>query len=260
MHLSQGQLNLLETCPRQFQYVYLEQLGAPIPPEQQARLQWGSRFHLLMQQRQLGLPIESLAEADTELYTCFTAFVQALAQRLDAAPNTIHASEHGRSLKLQDYGLTVVYDLLMLQEDRAEILDWKTYARPQNPHGLAKNWQTRLYPYVLVETSHYTPEQVSLTYWFVHPQGKQPAQSLTFPYSTALHLQTHQDLETRLQQVTQSMQNYSAGQPLPQLPIGAKPCETCPFLIRCYPQGLAAQNSPLDSLQLDWQSIAEIPL
>ena len=41
MRLSQGQLNLLERCPRQFQHTYLEQLGSPINPEQQERQTWG---------------------------------------------------------------------------------------------------------------------------------------------------------------------------------------------------------------------------
>jgi hypothetical protein len=67
LRLSQGQLNLLETCPRKFQHIYLEQLGSPTTPEQQAHQAWGSRFHLLMQQRELGLPIEALMAADDQM-------------------------------------------------------------------------------------------------------------------------------------------------------------------------------------------------
>jgi len=59
LRLSQGHLNLLETCPRKFQHTYLEQLNSPANPEHEERQTLGSRFHLLMQQREMGLPINS---------------------------------------------------------------------------------------------------------------------------------------------------------------------------------------------------------
>jgi len=70
MRLSQGQLNLLERCPRQFQLTALDQLSSPAR-ETRARL---GPFHLLMQQRELGLPIESLVQQDTQLQSWMTAF------------------------------------------------------------------------------------------------------------------------------------------------------------------------------------------
>ncbi|MEL6502777.1 MAG: PD-(D/E)XK nuclease family protein, partial [Cyanobacteria bacterium J06623_1] len=59
LRLSQGQLNLLETCPRKFQNTYLEQLRPPANPEYEEKQLLGSRFHLLMQQREMGLKIRS---------------------------------------------------------------------------------------------------------------------------------------------------------------------------------------------------------
>jgi ATP-dependent exoDNAse (exonuclease V) beta subunit len=58
--------------------------------------------------------------------------------------------------------LTVIYDLLIEAEDNAQILDWKTYPQPKEQNRLAKDWQTRLYLYVLAETSDYLPEQISM--------------------------------------------------------------------------------------------------
>lgn len=115
MRLSQGQLNLLERCPRLFQHTYLDQLGAPASPEQQERLTWGSRFHLLMQQRELGLPIEPLVQQDTQMQSWMTAFASAAPEILtsDLHSQTFRESEHCRTLQVQDYLLTVVYDLLI---------------------------------------------------------------------------------------------------------------------------------------------------
>ncbi|NJR67202.1 MAG: PD-(D/E)XK nuclease family protein, partial [Leptolyngbyaceae cyanobacterium CRU_2_3] len=60
LHLSQGLLNLFTTCPRKFQHIYLDQLNVPIAAAQQERLTWGNRFHLRMQQHELGLRFNAL--------------------------------------------------------------------------------------------------------------------------------------------------------------------------------------------------------
>ena len=165
--LSQGQLNLLETCPPKFQEVYLDQLSSPISPQQQEKLTWGSRFHLLMQQRELGLPIESLLSEDEQLQHSITSLVNAAPEILQPDVQGRRDAEHCRTLQFQDYLLTVIYDLLITDDEGAQILDWKTYLQPENQTKLAKNWQTRLYLYVMAETSEYLPEQISMTYWFV---------------------------------------------------------------------------------------------
>ncbi|MEM7773853.1 MAG: PD-(D/E)XK nuclease family protein, partial [Cyanobacteria bacterium P01_A01_bin.37] len=55
MRLSQAHLTLIESCPRKFQYVYLDQVVAPVSPDDQYRREWGTHFHLMMQQRELGI-------------------------------------------------------------------------------------------------------------------------------------------------------------------------------------------------------------
>ena len=82
LRLSQTQLNLLTACPRKFQHTYLEQLAAPTDPEQQERMSQGSQFHLLMQQWQLGLPVELLVQEDDRLGSWLRAFVGSAAKIL----------------------------------------------------------------------------------------------------------------------------------------------------------------------------------
>lgn len=230
--LSQGQLNLLETCPRKFQHIYLEQLGTPVSPEQQERLLWGSRFHLLMQQRELGLPIESLVEEDTQLRHWVTALVNTATDVLTPVPQTFRESEHCRTLNFQGYLLTVIYDLLIEDEANAQILDWKTYPLPKKKTWLTKDWQTRLYLYVLAETSDYTPEQISMTYWFVQSQP-QP-ESLKFSYNATLHEQTKRDLTNLLNKLTDWLRRYQeTGEDFPQVSATANLCHYCNFTVRC---------------------------
>ncbi|GFE68564.1 PD-(D/E)XK nuclease family protein [Chroococcus sp. FPU101] len=204
IRLSQAQLNLLEVCPPQFQRIYLEQLSTPTSPEQQEKLIWGSQFHLLMQQRELGLPIEELLSDDDQLNHSLKALLQA-APELQLNHHW-RAAEHCRTLEMQGYLFTVIYDLLIADSTHAQILDWKTYLQPEKPNKLAKNWQTRLYLYVLAETSSYLPEQISMTYWFVK-LPKEP-QKITFNYDRQQHEQTQRDLIRLLTQLDQWFKNY----------------------------------------------------
>ncbi|MBW4660375.1 MAG: PD-(D/E)XK nuclease family protein [Drouetiella hepatica Uher 2000/2452] len=235
LHLSQGLLNLLTLCPRKFQYTYLDQLNVPIAPEQQERINWGNRFHLLMQQRELGLKLdpEGLPE-DRQIHHSVETFIQSVPELFSPSAFSSRQSEHGRSLHFQGYLFTVIYDLLILDRHEAQILDWKTYPRPQKPDWLLQNWQTRLYPFVLAETSEYKPDQISMTYWFVQPSpdGLKP-QCFKFSYSEAQHQQTYQDLTTLLDRFTHSLQRYQeTRQPFPQTQ-SLKPCEVCAFALRC---------------------------
>ncbi|NJO39968.1 MAG: PD-(D/E)XK nuclease family protein [Cyanobacteria bacterium RU_5_0] len=238
LRLSQGQLNLLETCPRKFQHIYIDQLGSLTSPDQQERSTWGTRFHLLMQQRELGLPVPEIKEAidpvDGQLQRCVEALIET-APEIFQLPSSIRQSEYNHSIEYQGYLLTVVYDLLILDDREAQILDWKTYSRPHQPRWLEQNWQTRLYRFVLAETRDYAPEQISMTYWFVQGRSADTPtpQSLRFAYDSMQHQQTKRDLDQLLNQLTDWLERYQAGQPFPQIAESASDCDLCTFAMRC---------------------------
>lgn len=225
IRLSQGQLNLLATCPPHFQRIYLEQLNSPIDSQQQDKQTWGSQFHLLMQQREIGLPIESLLKEDQQLQHSIESLIDATPDIWQSDREIWREAEHCRTLNFKNYLLTVIYDLLVINETKAKIFDWKTYLQPTNKAKLIKNWQTRLYLYVLAETSDYLPEEISLTYWFVK-LPTQP-QSITFRYDRKQHEKNHQDLTYLLARLDRWLEDYSnLGTPFPHLPNCQ---ETCPF-------------------------------
>ena len=222
IRLSQGQLNCLEQCPPLFQQLYLEQLRSPTSPDQQEKQSWGTQFHILMQQRELGLPIDSLLKQDEQLKHSLTALVNAAPEILQPEAGTWREAEHCRTLRVQNYLLTVVYDLL-IAATTAQIIDWKTYLQPQNRAKLAQNWQTRLYLYVLAETSDYLPEQISMTYWFVR-LPTQP-QRLTFMYDSIQHEATRQDLSNLLAQLDRYLKDYlNEGMAFPHIPNCEQSC------------------------------------
>ncbi len=236
--LSQQHLNILTTCPRKFQYLYLDNLTLPTKLEEQERLTWGSQFHLLMQQRELGLPIESLIAENPEMQQCFQTFFQAAPEIL--APENqnniiLRQAEHSRSIKLNGYILTVIYDLLIADFQQAQIFDWKTYSHPQKRERLAKNWQTRLYLYTLVESSKYFPETVSITYWFIQPKNQELPYNIKFFYNQKDHEKTQQDLSQILEQLTYWLKRYQEeGEAFPQVPVFHS-CHSCQFATHCHP-------------------------
>jgi PD-(D/E)XK nuclease superfamily len=233
LRLSQGHLNLLAACPRKFQHTYLEQLTTPTDPQHEEYQTLGSRFHLLMQQQEMGLPINNFLQTNAQLQSWMTAFINVAPEILtpDTDDQTFRDSEHYRTLQIQDYLLTVIYDLLIADNQKAQILDWKTYPQPPNKSYLAKNWQTRLYMYVLAETSEYLPENISMTYWFVQSQGK--PKNIKFNYDTQQHQKTEKELNQLLSNLTNWLEQYQQNQPFPQLPEFKKACESCQYAVRC---------------------------
>ena len=223
IRLSQSHLNLLSICPPKFQQVYIS-LGSLPAPEQQDSMQWGKRFHLLMQQRELALPIEPLLAEDSELDNSLKALIEAAPELATPETNNWREAEHCRTLSVDHFLFTVIYDLLIAEVDRAVILDWKTYRKPVDSEKLKHNWQTRLYLYVLIETSEYEPEQIQMTYWFVK-SGK-PSR-VTINYSQTEHQQTEDELTILLADLKTWLQNYREFQTdFPHQPN----CEhSCPF-------------------------------
>lgn len=251
IHLSQSHLNLLETCPPQFQRLYLEQLGTPLTQEKLDKLSWGSQFHQLMQQHELGLSVELLVAKDEQMQNSLNALINAIPSFKNPSQNSWKEAEHCRNLKLEGYLLTVIYDLLIAEPEKAEILDWKTYLQPENIQNLVEHWQTRLYLYMLVETSDYSPEQISLTYWFVKLPTK--PQSFTIFYDRDKHKKNHEDLTTLLNQLKNWLNEYT--QENINFPHHAN-CQTnCPYYKPLSSE--QSQNTKQNKVKKDWLSLIE---
>jgi hypothetical protein len=260
--LSQSHLNLLAACPRKFQHRYLDRLESSIGLENNPYQQLGAQFHQLMQQRALGLDIAPLVATDKRLQDWFQAFMQVPPPMIAG----IHQSEHQRLGWLDGYVLVAIYDRLIQNADQAQILDWKTYALPRQVAHLRNNWQTRLYLYLLAETSEYDPEQLSMTYWFAAASTQPEATTnfVTFTYNQNWHEQTHRDLTQLLYQLNQGLSAYEGGQALPQVSLTAGQCVSphhrCEFAERCE-RGLQAEEAlALQTALQDIDAIAEFPL
>jgi hypothetical protein len=260
LRLSQGHLNLLAACPRKFQHSYLEQLNTPLDPKHEEYQILGSRFHLLMQQREMGLPINNLLQADPQLQHWMTDFSKIAPEIFitNIDNQTFRESEHYRTLQIGNYLLTVIYDLLIADQNQAQILDWKTYPQPPKSETLAQNWQTRLYMYVMAETSNYLLENISMTYWFVQSKGQ--TKKIKFLYNEKEHQKTAEELDQLLNNLTKWIKDYEYNISLPQIKESQKICESCQYAVRCQRQKIKQVNIDINQQFPSLENIEEVSL
>ncbi len=293
--LSQGHLTVLDACDRKYQYIFIDALFGPSTYDQQATTQWGSQFHLMMQQRALDLPVEVMAGANIEMSDSLMALAEAAPEVFAHLPVTsgvapdeaFSQSEHRRTLAFNGYLLTVIYDLVVQLPDQGQIFDWKTHQRPPRKEWLKDDWQTRLYLYVLCETTDLRPEQLSMTYWFVRlgalpddpgseslpvkqdSSERQPT-FCRFDYSEGQHRKTHQDLQRLTDRLTALRELAEQSIDFPKVALEKGLCDRCPFNVRCdrvpasAPTPLSLSPDPYRLLraasQLTADTIEEIPL
>jgi PD-(D/E)XK nuclease superfamily len=179
--ISQRHLSLFDHCPRHYQAEILEQRSLPISEHQRYALQRGQHFHHLLQQRALGVVS---AIHDPQLDRWLDRLHHAAMLQPHGDSRVYQLAEHTRTLSMPPFTLLVRYDALIADRDRADIIDWKTYARPKQPQKLANHWQTRLYRYVLAATSEYPPDRITMVYWFAESEADARGGSdrVTFPY------------------------------------------------------------------------------
>ncbi|MEY3297460.1 MAG: hypothetical protein RLZZ597_720 [Cyanobacteriota bacterium] len=262
--LTQGHLKLLERCPRRLQYTYLDQLAAPEDPDRLERQRWGTRFHLAMQQRELGLTLDPLLAQNPDLAEAIHALEEQAPHWFGPTsdpqePELLRQSEHRRSLAWEGYELTVVYDLLRLTAHSGQIVDWKTYRQRPPKAQLAQDWQTRLYLYVLAETTPLEPDQISMTYWFIPPPaGSNPRQAdrlgqITITYSSHKHRTTAR----HLRRLTGYLNELLATPHFPKVDE-VQECARCPYALRC--QRAEAPADPLFTPIPAIDTMPEVPL
>ncbi|MEM9483504.1 MAG: PD-(D/E)XK nuclease family protein [Cyanobacteria bacterium P01_F01_bin.116] len=253
LSLSQNHLKLLETCPQRFQYIFDQSLAVPPSQEFQEAAVWGSQFHLLMQQQALGMPIDVMSMANKEMVAKVDALKQKAPHLFQSGEHeSLRQSEHQRTLALNGYVFTVIYDLVVLTPTAGMIVDWKTYLKPPLKRYLADDWQTRLYLYVLKETTDLLPEQLNMDYWFVRHRDQQgnelPPSEYRFTYSLAQHDQTR----AYLLRLTDRLSAMRQSGNFPKTDYRDR-CTRCPFQIRC-------QRLDEPVLPVDLNAIEEISL
>lgn len=212
---SQNNLQDFVECPRRFELRYL--LRQPWPAiqsqpvlEHEQHLRRGEIFHQMVQQHQIGLPVEQIsAQAyDQTLLGWWEDYLGSLPQPL---PEKRYI-EHILQMTHGNYRFLAKFDLIAVQPgEKLIIVDWKTGRRKPVRTFLSRRIQTRLYPFLLWKRSaafdkgiSYEPEQIEMIYWFT----ADPLAPEHFKYSQKQAEQDGEYLLELVQQVEHCTQTY----------------------------------------------------
>ncbi len=266
---SQHNLQDYIDCPRRFQLRYLERIAWPAVQsepilEQERHMQLGEQFHRLVQQHQLGLPIEALAEiagGDKDLQTWWQAY-------LDYSPNDLppqRKPEFTLTAPFASYRLLAKYDLLAVEPGKSVVIvDWKTNRKRTPASRLRERVQTRLYPFLMVlagaQFNHgalWKPDQVEMIYWFT----SEPENPQHFHYTE----EQYRSDETLLREWINAIQR-SADQPMLMTADLEHQCPLCNYRSFCErgQQAGTWENEVVDvedavpSVDFDFSQIEEI--
>lgn len=264
---SQASLQDFADCRRRFQLRYLERLSWPALESEpalanEALIQAGQQFHMLVHQHQVGIDAERIQSAirDPELLGWWQNY-------LDHPPADlpeVRFPEHVLSVPLEGHRLVARFDLLAVTPgERLVIVDWKTSQKPPGRRWLADRLQTLVYRYVAVEAGAYLnnggpfePEQVSLVYWF----AADPGASVVFSYSAGEHAAAAAALREQVGEIEALVDDQFT------LTDDVARCRFCPYRSLCDRGVRAGVSSPPDvearedpgSFDLDLEQVIEI--
>jgi hypothetical protein len=240
--LTRARLRHIVECPRRF---WLQAVArppwpaAPLPPQVEASLLLGQRFHQVMRRHFAGLSPE---EFDLpQLNSWWRAWQR---HGLSLPPGR-YLPEMTLTVPLQGERLLARFDLLVIPRDKGEralIVDWKTERRPRTREELAADLQTHLYPFVLAEGGSalvapdqlalFSPDRIGMIYW----QANDPANPVRFQYSAAQHT-SNRDQLVKLVGLAQELARGDEPPLIDDLTI----CSRCRFLSYC---GRAVSAAP----------------
>ena len=204
---SQTGLQDLVDCRRRFQLRHLDELAWPAIEsepvvENEKRMRAGAQFHKLAHQYILGIPVERLTAlaGDEQLGNWWAAFLQSGL-----------ADQEGRkypekllSSTVAGHRLVAKYDLLLADDGKWRIYDWKTGKYTPKRETLERRMQSIIYPLVLAtagdslnEGNPIQPSQIEMVYWY----AEEPGQPITLPYSEEQYARDRAYIETTIEEL-----------------------------------------------------------
>ncbi len=261
--LSQTSIQDYADCARRFKLKYMDMLKYPAIEsepvlENERKQQEGQFFHRLVQQYLLGLDKEMLGRlaGGPNLDRWWQNFLE----QAPAFEGCTIFTEYTLSAQLSGLRLVAKYDLIVIENSRATIYDWKTSQKRTGTEFLAARWQTRVYMALLAHSGGFLigeksldPANVQMVYWF--PDF--PAEPAIFTYD-----QEHYQRDWNALQSLASEIPHAAD--YPQTEDTAK-CRYCTYRSYC-DRGISAPQAGdreqeaalVTSLNLDFEQIGEI--
>ncbi len=217
-------------CHRRFELSYLEGLVWPAVErepvlESEKFLENGRIFHEMVHQDILGIPVANVS--NTKIAAWWERFKASRPADIDGDkyPEKTLVGQVGSNI------LVATYDLIVIQSNgKAIIFDWKTWQHPGRMKEVEKRLQSRIYPYLLVQSAsslvpglRLQPEDIEMRYWFT----EQPDQPKILHYNELQYLEDQAYLEGLVNELLQRESGDFA------LTSDEKKCKYCPYRSFC---------------------------
>lgn len=259
---TQHSLATFDSCPLKFRKRYLENLKWDSFPDERIKrsLERGRMFHLLAQRYFMGIdkePEESFKEYP-ELYH----WLAELRKGFKMLPEYRYLPEYKLRMCSGIFKLEANFDLLIADNCRIEIWDWKTHGNDgKNSAKAAKrlmnSLQTMVYMFVLKEQSRLITgreiecENIAMNYWQPDPPGI----VARINYSKSLHESFKSSLEKKIRKILEY--DYTSF----DKNLYVKSCPYCEFNWLCNNEktdlsNLLEDDSIMD--EFDWDSVEEL--
>lgn len=263
---TQHSLSTFDKCPLKFKKRYLENLKWDnyLGEEIRKRLEMGNNFHLMAYRYFQGID-PGLTE-DVEGYEELDRWVSSLMRNFKKEETKKYLPEYKLRMSKGDLRLEANYDLIIIDNDRIEVWDWKTHVRdkksPKRDENLQRirlerSLQTIVYLYVLKEgmkllTEKEIPcENISMYYW--QPEPKKILAEIN--YSNERHLKFEKQLKDKTKRILEY--DYSSF----DKNLYKRSCTYCEFNWFCNNERIdyKAMEEDEDFLdELDWDEIEEL--
>lgn len=205
---SQNNLQDFVDCPRRFELRHVLKQSWPAirsEPvlEQEKHIQRGNLFHRMVQQHQLGIPVDKITRQTNEPQL-LDWWQNYLATSFAALPGT-HWPEFTLQASLNQNPFIAKLDLLIVDSgNKITIIDWKTGLKKPGRTSLHTRIQSRIYPWIVVKAGQtfqnglpVLPEQVEMNYWF----SAAPNHPEIFPYTASQFANDEKYLTQLVEQV-----------------------------------------------------------
>jgi len=255
--LSATGLKDFEICARRFQLRYMAEqpwpaVSAEPLSDHEVHARRGIQLHHIVERYFSGIAPDTLSRMidDPVVRRWWDAF-QAHAP-VDIDSNRVFLPERHLQCSIGDYRLSAVVDLLVLDKENRSIsiFDWKTTRRVPDEADYHAAIQTRIYQYVVAETSQAFFSQfeeldrLKMIYWFpVYPD-----RSITITYSDTTHQQNRSWLVEQIKAIEAHLDTSEAAWPKTE---ALHHCRFCNYRSLCNRESLHVLKTDQDELDIE---------
>ena len=202
-YYSQNSLGTFQRCPKMFEYIYIDGIsGKRVDPELKKSIERGIDFHILAERYFNGMK-DYFYIRDEQLLEWMDVLKKRYPEKVDCK------SEFEIRQDKDGIRLMAKYDLLIVEDDKIKIVDFKTNKNPYNVGVIEESIQTKVYMFLLGENlKKIFPEKkikdISMEYF----QLNYPENKIFIEYNEKKHEKNKKILKELIGEIKKNKKNF----------------------------------------------------